>query len=380
MTTHETTSPRELPLRARLPGLVAAALVVLTTSLWTFWGIAELFYEGWGQPFPAPLAYLVPGAICLVLSLLAITWPSIGGGLLILVGGGFTVWWWRMMAVRAGGLTLTGVLSMFPVSGMLVVTGILFLLEARYRRRRAAAGWHPPAHPLLRHAWYLAAVGVPLAVVAVVSAFQLPVVLGRLDDGDRGARLIAGNGVTLVWAPEGPGWNWKQPWGGYPAWHSMALYGAAPIGIDKRRGDGPWATASDLAATGLCRYVSADGTTLEAEPQDVWRLPTAEEVVRSLVRDGQHAGCAIVEGRRRAVCERDPDKETPLWAPNREPIYYWTADEIDSMSVRYVSYNGWIEAQRKTWGNPRHGYRCVRQPVDNDKPQAATLMSHLTSP
>jgi len=49
---------------------------------------------------------------------------------------------------------------------------------------------------------------------------------------------------------------------------------------------------------------------------------------------------------------------------------------------RYVSYNGFVQMQAKSRGNPRHGYRCVRPPqfdrrrlpegksVRNSKPKA----------
>lgn len=57
-----------------------------------------------------------------------------------------------------------------------------------------------------------------------------------------------------------------------------------------------------------------------------------------------------------------PDKETPLWATDLEPIYYWVAEEFNEEMVFYVNYQGAINAQPKRWGNPRHGYRCVRDP------------------
>jgi hypothetical protein len=57
-----------------------------------------------------------------------------------------------------------------------------------------------------------------------------------------------------------------------------------------------------------------------------------------------------------------PDKETPLWNPDAPPIYYWAADVSNEEDAYYVSYNGFVSAQPKTFGNPRHGYRCVREP------------------
>ena len=84
----------------RLPGYVATGLVILTTALWTFWGVAEMYYEGWGLPFPEPMRYLILGAVCLALTLVALTWPRFGGWLLILIGGAFTAWWWTLAAGR----------------------------------------------------------------------------------------------------------------------------------------------------------------------------------------------------------------------------------------------------------------------------------------
>ncbi|MGD8330641.1 MAG: hypothetical protein PVJ49_14505 [Acidobacteriota bacterium] len=349
-------------MRDRIPGIIATTLLVVTTALWTFWGTAEMYYEGWGNPFPVPLAYLIPAAICLLLSLAAVAFPLVGGVLLIVVGGAFTIWWVNLTLSRGG--DLLALLSLFPVSGMLVLTGVLFLLESRSRKRRRQTGWRPQGAWWRRNFRYLAVAGVPLAVLLAVSAANLPGILLRVDDGDRGARVITGNGVTLMWAPAGPGWNWKQPWGGYPSWDAIALYGVEPIGIDVDKPGyddiGRSATAADMAATGLCRYLSADGLRLTDEPQDIWRMPTADEIVRSLPRRGANAGCTWDGESRRATCAAQPDKETPLWAPDQAPIYMWAADEVDAEEARYVSYNGWINAQPKRWGNPRHGYRCVR--------------------
>jgi hypothetical protein len=345
---------------SRLPGRIAAGFVILTTSLWTFWGIGELYYEGWGLPFPHPLVYLIPAGICLGLSLLTLRFPRLGGWLLITIGALFTAWWWTLVARRAGGLTLSSVLGMVPLSALLIVTGILFLLEGRYRRRKREAGWQPAGGWWRRNLSYLLAAGIPAGITLVVSAFQLPALLGRYDDGQRGARQIVGNGVTLVWAPQGPGWNWRQEWGGYPSWTALALYGQEPIGLDGK-GDRQ-ASLDDMERSGLCAYLSADGLSLSDTPQHVWRMPTADEVIRSLSRDGENAGCTWNGGVGQLECGTTPDKETPLWNPDSPPIYYWAADEFDEQQAYFVSYNGYVGVQPKDFGNPRHGYRCVRAP------------------
>ncbi len=346
--------------KSRWPGLLAAGFVILTTSLWAYWGASEMYYEGWGQPFPAPLAYLIPAALCLTFSLLALRWPRFGGWTLIVCGAAFTAWWTNLAISRSGGFSWTTVLSQFPFSALLVLTGVLFLIEGRNRRRWRAAGWTPSLVWWRRNLTFLLAAGVPLLVVLVISAFELPSILGRYDDGDRGARRITADGVDLVWAPAGPGWNWKQDWGGYPSWRMLALYGLEPLGLDGKSSLS--ASLDDMQTTGLCAYLTADGLTLADTPQNIWRMPTVDELVRSLTRDGQSAGCTWSGSTGQLDCLFTPDKETPLWDPTAQPIYYWAADEFDAENAYYVSYNGFVSIQPKNFGNPRHGYRCVHTP------------------
>ncbi|MBN1312023.1 MAG: DoxX family protein [Anaerolineae bacterium] len=343
-----------------LPGWLAVGFVIFVTSGWTFWGIAELYYEGWGLPFPEPLAYLIPAAVCFLFTILALRWPRLGGWILILCGGLFTAWWWNLSARRAGGLTWQIALSLFPVSGLLIISGGLFLIEGRRRRQLHADGETPHTSWIRRNLSYLIALGIPLLIVIGVSAFQLPVVLGRYDDGDYEARLIEGNDVALIWAPAGPGWNWRQEWGGFPSWASLARYGKPPIGLDGKR-DIP-ALANDMDKTSLCTYLTADGLSLAETPQNLWRMPTVDELARSLGRDGQNAGCIWDGEEEQLSCAVTPDKDMPLWNPSSPPIYYWAADELNAKDAYYVSYNGWVNTQPKTFGNPRHGYRCVREP------------------
>jgi len=343
-----------------LPGYVATALLILATSLWTLWGMGELYYEGWGAPLPEALFYLAPAALCLLLTLLALAWPAIGGTLILVAGTAFTAWWWAMIARRST-LTLPAALSMVPISAVLVLVGALFLLEARYRRQQR--GERPPRTWFRRYGRYLLALGIPFLVAVAVSAWNLPMVLTRLDDGNYGARLIQGNGVTLVWAPAGPGWGWgSREAAANLSWDELAWYGLSPVGAGAK-GGGTHATAEDMRRTGLCRYLSADGLALLDTPQDIWRMPTTEELVRSLVRDGENAGCVWDGKSMGAVCATRPDKETPLWAPSWPAIYYWSADEYDAAEAYYVNYSGSIIGhQPKDWGNARHGFRCVREP------------------
>ena len=257
-------------------------------------------------------------------------------------------------------------LGQVPLSAGIALVGVLVLKEWRWREQREALGWQPSQRWYLRNLHWLLAVGVPVAVIIGASVYGLPVVLSRVDDGNRDAVLIEGNGVELIWAPEGPGWNWKQPWGGYPSWAAIALYGLEPVGIDSKSTRFYFTRQEDMDRTGLCRYLSEDGLTVMEEPQDIWRMPTVDELVRSMALHGQNCGCRwdgdIHEQVECSKCKRQPDKETPLWNPDVAPIYYWAWNEYDADNAYYVSYNGWVQRQPKSWGNPRHGYRCVKEP------------------
>ena len=118
-----------------------------------------------------------------------------------------------------------------------------------------------------------------------------------------------------------------------------------------------------MAKYNLCLYLSEDGLTLETEPQNIWRMPTVDEYARSFARHGENAGCVWQgEDHDQMECEILPDKETPLWAPDLDPIYYWAADEYNDREAYFVSYNGWVNTAYKPGGNPRHSHRCVRDP------------------
>jgi hypothetical protein len=349
-------------LRQKLPGYIATGLLMTSTALWTLWGTIVMYSEGWGSALPPMWLYLVPALISLALTLFALTWPRTGGWLLIALGGMFGLWWLIMAAGRAR-MSFSWVLTTLPVASLLVISGIFLILEARYRDQQRGYGIRRSEKWIDRNLRYVLAVSLPLFVFLAVSVYYLPRVLARVDDGDRQARLIRGNGVTLIWAPEGPGWNWRQPDGWYPSWSQIALFGVPPTGLEIKTGvEEEYPTTQQMASTGLCGYLSADGMTLMDEPQGIWRLPTVDEIVRSLVKRSENAGCLWNGTPGSADCEVTPDKETPLWAPDASPIYYWAVDEFDQVNAWYVSYNGSVHFQPKEWSNPRHSYRCVHAP------------------
>jgi hypothetical protein len=350
----------------RTPGWIAKILLIIITSFWCFWSFGEMYHEGWWGPVYIRLLYLIPGAAFLTLTLIGIKWPTIGGWLIIFLGGLFTLVFLDISIVD-GKLNIGRDLAGFLVSGPLVFLGVLLLIDGRTQKRRIAQGWNPHPKWWRRNIWYLLAVTPPLLVFVGFSIYYLPIVLTRVDDRDRGTRLIEGNGITLIWAPEGPGWNWRQDFGGFPSWNRIALYGLPPIGMGDKPGYGStigvFASAEDMAQYNLCRYLSEDGLSLKTEPQDVWRMPTVDDYARSLTRHGENAGCTWQgETNAQMACELLPDKETPLWAPDLDPIYYWAADEYNDREAYFVSYNGWVNTSYKPGGNPRHSHRCVRDP------------------
>jgi hypothetical protein len=341
-------------LKHRIPGYIAVGLLVTLTTLWTYWGVGEAYYEGWWGAWYNPLPYLLPAAVLLALTVVGIRWPGKGGWTIVIVGGGIFVGW-----LVISEFTFVNLVKALLLGGLAALVGVLFLLEARRQHRLRSGAWKPPRQWFRRNIPYLLAIGLPLLVTTAFSVYWLPIVLGRVDDGDRGARTIEGNGVALVWAPAGPGWYEH-----HYSWNEIAFYGVPPVGFGEKPGyEDRDATLEDMNTTGLPCYLGEDGLTIMNEPQYIWRMPTVDEIVRSLVRHGENAGCTWDGKSERADCRVLPDKETPLWAPDWSPIYYWAADEYDEHEAYYVSFNGrGINHQPKSWGNQRHGYRFVCEP------------------
>ena len=302
-------------------------------------GAASLFYEGWGQPIPRVLGYLAPAVLLIVLGLIALRRPAPGGTLLLVAAAGAGAWWVRSRVAREVApldvLLATALVTYAPI----IVAALLFLLEARHRRLLRAEGARA-RRGLLRRWREALLVAIPALAVAVLSARQLPALLARHDDGQRGSRVIAGNGITLTWAPLGPGWNWQTPHSEYPSWHSLANYGDPPAE--------------------RCAYLNEDGSALLAAPAGIWRMPTADEIARSLTRGGENAECAWDGRSHHSACRTPPDKETPLWAPDQAPIYYWSSEGPDRATAFAVNYTGGISTLPRARANSAVGFRCVK--------------------
>ena len=289
-------------------GWFAVTISTCFTSFWAFWGIIENFHEGWYQPslldrlammFAQYLSFMIA---FLVAGIVSIRWRWLGSILHLSVAG-FCIYFF------AGS----------SAASRLVVPPMLLL---------AIAYWSGRIEP--RKLAYRIAIGIPLIVLVLCGIEPTYRAATRIDDGDRGARRLSANGVDLIWAPEGPGWpdhgkNWE---------HSVRQ----------------------------CALLMEDGLTLADEPQNIWRLPTVEEVVRSQCRHGENSGGRWDAEAGRATYETWPDKETPLWNPTSKVIYWWTATETSETEVLTVSYRGHANPRLKSGSYGYQAFRAVRTP------------------
>jgi len=163
----------------------------------------------------------------------------------------------------------------------------------------------------------------------------------RVDDGVTSERLVKGNGVELIWAPEGPGWVRDQQ-----------------DAVD-------WDEAMDMASR-----LSEDGTELLDEPVNFWRLPTIDEAVRSLTRGGENAGGEWDAEAGRATYNIQPDKESPLWRVWAETVYWWTSTEDGPDRAYRIVFNGQTPSSLKDLNMGTLGFRAVREPdiADTENP------------
>lgn len=292
----------------QLLGWAAVGLSTLAASFWACWGIVENFHEGWWHPSLLSnlalmlLQYLSPMIMFMAAALAALRWPRIGGGLHVAAAVG-------VAAFLRGAAPM--VVYPFLVAP-LVFMGVSYWL-GRPRPRRWAV---------------VSIVALPLLGLLACGAEPACRVSGRIDDGDRSARRITGDGVDLIWAPQGPGWP---------------------------REGVPWDEAMRR-----CRHLTADGASLAETPQDVWRLPDAGEAVRSLRCRGRSCGGDWDAAGGKASYQLTPDKESPLWDVRSPVIYWWTATEVSDREALIIVYDG------KVWSRPKEadwqylGFRAVK--------------------
>lgn len=309
--------------RKAILGWIALAISTLIAALWAFWGINEAFHEGWWAATLAgrllqTAAYMVPMAICLAMGALAIRWPIIGGTIYFLLGAIFSV---LVFGELSPDFRLQAVLSWLPVTLLVVGVGVMW--------------WFGQPRPL--RLAYLIFVGIPLLTALGFGVYPAYKVSTRHTDVSLEAQLVQGDGVSLIWAPAGPGW------------------------VRSARESADW-----LEAVDFCSRLNKDGTHLLDEPQNLWRLPTVEEAVRSMARHGVNSDGSWDAQAKRAIYEVQPDKEPPLWDPFAETIYWWTATEDGEDEAFTIVYNGGVWSRPKTLGMGSQGFRAVKDPPKGD--------------
>jgi hypothetical protein len=292
--------------KRQIVGWIAVALSTLITSFWAFWGIIENFHEGWyyeswtsnvGLMFAQ---YLSPMLIFFGVTLISIFWHRLGGGLHVILAF-LAVWFFKAFNNAATFLII------LPLIGM----GALYWFG------------HPRPHKIL----ISLAIGFPMLTLVIAGISPAVRVFQRIDDGNLQARWVHGNGVNLLWAPDGPGWP--------------------------RKGTN-WNEAQET-----CQYLNEDGLTLASTPQYIWRLPTVDEVVHSMSRHGQNSGGEWDAETGVATYAITPDKESPLWNVHSQVIYWWTATEVDGEKAFIIVYDGKVWTRSKQFGPAYVGFRCV---------------------
>jgi hypothetical protein len=300
--------------RKKILGWTGVSISVAMAGFWAYWGAFENFHEGWyavsiwENIFLFIFQYLLLAIVFVVLALISLKWKK--AGLAVhLAAGGFFIWF-----CSGANFSVAWLLILIPFAAL----GFLYYFGEPSPKKWA----------------YRLVLFVPLALVLAISIPQGIRVSGRMEDGDFGIRTVRGNGIALDWAPKGPGWP---------------------------EGDVSWQEAQDI-----CRHLSEDGLTVMEEAQDIWRLPTAEEAVRSMMLHGQNAGGVLIGGEGRAVYDVTPDKESPLWDVHAKTIYYWTATTAQDETRAYIIvYDGAIYERGK---ESRQGYLSFRAVRDTPVP------------
>jgi hypothetical protein len=249
------------------------------------------------------LQYLSPMLIFMGVTLISIYWPRFGG-VLHVVFALFAVWFFQAITNPV----------MFLLIAPLIGLGALYWFGRPQPRKIAVS----------------LAVGLPILTLIISGIEPVLRVSQRIGDGNLQARLVHGNGVNLMWAPDGPGWprtgvNWYE-------------------------------------AQQVCQHLSEDGLTSTPVPKHIWRLPTADEAVRSMARHGQNSGGIWDAEIAKATYKTTPDKESPLWNVHSQVIYWWTATEVDGEHAYIIVYDGKVWSRAKQLSPAYLGFRCVKQP------------------
>ena len=291
-------------------GSTAVTVSMILSSFWAFWGITETFHEGWyyesllsnlGLTFAQ---YLSPMLVFMGVSLVSIYWSRLGGALHVILAL-LAIWFFNAFSNAATFLII------LPFVGL----GMLYWF-GRPQPRKVAINL---------------ALGLPALTLVIAGVAPVIRVSQRIDDGNLQARLVHGNEIELIWAPDGHGWP---------------------------RSGGDWQEARQT-----CQFLNDDGSALSSTAQNIWRLPTVDEAVRSMALHGQNSGGVWDSENAVAVYNISPDKESPLWNIHSQVIYWWTATEVDEEHAYIIVYDGKVWTRSKQFGPAYLGFRCVKPPL-----------------
>jgi hypothetical protein len=270
----------------------------------------KAFFDGWWSASFLENLWMMANTLVLAtipvtLGLVALGWPRIGGLIHIVIGALLFV---LLFLADCGFLPDPNHPNLSVLWVVLLAGLLLAIMGIAYLKGRPRPRWL--AITLV--------VAFPIAVCLIFAVEPVWLISHRIDDGITAARRVRGNGVELVWAPAGPGW---------PREGSETLEDAEKI----------------------VSRLTEDGLSLADSPQNIWRLPTVDEVVRSLTRDGENAAGEWNANLERAKYRVVPDKESPLWQSHSPVVYWWTSSRIpesrtsdkpDGRVAYIVSYQG----------------------------------------
>jgi len=286
----------------KIIGWITIIIALSIILLWSYWGINEAFHEGWYHTSLLQnlsltfIQYLSIPIIFLAIILVALNYKKIGSWLFIALGI-FAMFFFNS---NSGRLLIFAPLLLFAL-------GFYF---GEFKHKKIIT---------------ISFITIFLLIILVFGIPYLIRVENRFNDHDFGLRVVEGNEITLTWAPQGVGFPLE--------------------GTD-------WQNAKDN-----CAQLNEGGTKLEGK-NDIWRLPTREELVRSMTRKNNNVK-GIIDSEGKQEYEIRPDKETPLWNPHSQVIYYWTSESKGERAY-LVAYNGYILTRIKNSGPDYQGYRCVR--------------------
>jgi len=354
-----------------VPGITGWFLLLVATLLWAYWGIGEVFHEGWYPPYTHIIYYFIPFLCLLGMSAMCIYLPLVGG--IIIIAGG--ILYLVLNVIRAGQQHVTLLPSFWVVPAIVIIPGILFLSDYILKKRH---GYSEPKKFVFRNKWKILAIIVLsfILIIGVGTPFLIRN-LGRLPLENFNEVVIEEKELTLIFASDGTGWYYSndspiifegKEYRSF-SWNEIALFGKDTIGFEgKRYGpdyDGTresiyYATQEDFNEYNMFRYITYDGKELTREVQDYWKLPSADEYVRMFMYRGKNAGGYFDSNEGRAYYEKTPDKEGPIWAPDKMVIYYWTSTSFDDENAYDITYSGEVRKISKITKQDYRGWRAVR--------------------